>query len=75
MRVHLPEEVARCLPACLRFYCTFNQLLKMMEIADKSISFDDENDLVEFIASGMQNQGLDLMNEIDLDKYLNTKFM
>ena len=48
----------------------------MMTIADnRHFSYDDENDLVQFIASEMQNQGLDLMNNDDLDSYLNTNFM
>ena len=34
-----------------------------------------ENDLVDFIASEMQKEGLDLNNEENLDSYLNTKFM
>ena len=51
-------------------------MLKMMTIADnRHFSYDDENDLVQFIASEMQNQGLDLMNNDDLDSYLNTNFM
>ena len=51
-------------------------MLKMMTIADnRHFSYDDENDLVQFIASEMQNQGLDLMNNDDLDSYLNTNLM
>ncbi|MGB6531797.1 MAG: hypothetical protein WBF33_27125 [Candidatus Nitrosopolaris sp.] len=34
-----------------------------------------EDDLVDFIASEMQKEGLDLSNEKNLDSYLNTKFM
>ena len=51
-------------------------MLKMMAIADnKHFSNDNENDLVDFIASGMQKEGLDLNNEENLDSYLNTKIM
>jgi hypothetical protein len=52
------------------------RMLKMMTIADdRHFSYDNENDLVEFIASEMQKEGLDLNNEENLDSYLNTKFM
>ena len=34
-----------------------------------------EDDLVDFIASEMQKEGLDLSNEKNLDSYLNTKIM
>ena len=48
----------------------------MMAIADnRHFSYQDENDLVDFIASEMQKEGLDLTNEENLDSYLNTKFM
>ena len=50
-------------------------MLKMMTIADdRHFSYDNETDLVEFIASEMQKEGLDLKNEENLDSYLNTKF-
>jgi hypothetical protein len=40
------------------------RMLKMMAIADnRHFSHDNENDLVEFIASEMQKEGLDLNNE------------
>ena len=52
------------------------RMLKMMAIADdRHFRYDNENDLVQFIASEMQKEGLDLNNEGDLDGYLNTKFM
>jgi hypothetical protein len=52
------------------------RMLKMMTIADnRHFSYDNENDLVDFIASEMQKEGLDLNNEENLDGYLNTKFM
>jgi hypothetical protein len=35
--------------------------------------YDNENDLVDFIASEMQKEGLDSNNEENLDSYLNTK--
>jgi hypothetical protein len=47
-----------------------------MTIANsKHFSYDNENDLVDFISSQMQKEGLDLNNEENLDSYLNTKFM
>ena len=51
-------------------------MLKMMAIADdRNFNYDDEIELVRFIASEMQMQGLDVNNEENLDSYLNTKFM
>jgi hypothetical protein len=51
-------------------------MLKMMAIADdRHFSYENENDLVDFVASEMQKEGLDLDNEENLDSYLNTKFM
>jgi hypothetical protein len=48
----------------------------MMEIADdKHFRYNNEIELVKFIASEMQQGGLDLNNEENLDSYLNTKFM
>jgi hypothetical protein len=38
-------------------------------------SYQNENDLVDFITSEMEKEGLDLNNEENLDGYLNTKFM
>ncbi len=50
--------------------------LKMMAIADdRHFSYDNEIELVQFIASEMQEEGLDLNNEENLDSYLNTKIM
>jgi len=41
-----------------------------MTIADnRHFSYQNENDLVDFIASEMQNEGLDLNNEENLDSY------
>jgi hypothetical protein len=52
------------------------RMLKMMTIAnDRHFSYDNEKELVDFIASEMQKEGLDLKNEENLDSYLNTKFM
>ena len=52
------------------------RMLKMMAIADdRHFSYQNENDLVGFIASEMQKEGLDLDNEKNLDSYLNTKIM
>ena len=51
-------------------------MLKMMSIADdRHFSYDNEMELVQFIASEMQKEGLDLNNEENLDSYLNTKIM
>ncbi|MFZ0514654.1 MAG: hypothetical protein WAM14_23830 [Candidatus Nitrosopolaris sp.] len=51
-------------------------MLKMMTIADdRHFSYDNEIELVQFIASEMQKEGLDLNNEKNLDSYLNTKLM
>ncbi|MGA9152915.1 MAG: hypothetical protein WBZ36_20245 [Candidatus Nitrosopolaris sp.] len=48
----------------------------MMAIADdRHFSYQNENDLADFIASAMHKEGLDLNNEENLDSYLNTKFM
>jgi hypothetical protein len=48
--------------------------LRIMAIADsRHISYQDE--LVGFIASEMQKEGLDPNNEENLDSYLNTKLM
>ena len=52
------------------------RMLKMMTIADnRHFSYQNEYDLVDFIASEMQKEGLDIVNEENLDSYLNTKFM
>jgi hypothetical protein len=52
------------------------RMLKRMAIADhRHFSYQNENDLVNFISSEMQKQGLDLNNEENLDSYLNTKIM
>ena len=52
------------------------RMLKMMTIADNShFSYDNEVELVQFIASEMQKKGLDINNEENLDSCLNTKFM
>jgi hypothetical protein len=51
-------------------------MLKMMTIADdRHFRYQNEDDLVDFIASEMQKEGLDLSNEENLDSYLNTKIM
>jgi hypothetical protein len=47
------------------------RMLKMMSIADyRHFSYDNENDMLNFIASEMQKEGLDLNNEDNLDSYL-----
>jgi hypothetical protein len=52
------------------------RMLKMMTIADdRHFRYQNENDLLQFIASEMRKEGLDLKNEENLDSYLNTKFM
>jgi hypothetical protein len=42
---------------------------------DRHFSYDNEIELIQFIASEMQIQGLDVINEENLDSYLNTKIM
>src|SRR5215831_14273080 len=50
--------------------------LKMMAIADgRHFIYNNEIELVQFIASEMQKEGLDINNEVNLDSYLNTEFM
>jgi hypothetical protein len=52
------------------------RMLKMIAIADdRHFSYQNENDLVDFIASEMQKEGLEVNNDENLDSYLNTKFM
>jgi len=52
------------------------RMLKMMAIADdRHFIYDNEIELVQFIASEMQKEALDINNEENLDSYLNTKFM
>ncbi|MGC2575614.1 MAG: hypothetical protein WA364_29255 [Candidatus Nitrosopolaris sp.] len=52
------------------------RMLKMMTIADnRHFSYQNENDLINFIASEMRKEGLDPNDEENLDSYLNTKFM
>ncbi|MGB6527473.1 MAG: hypothetical protein WBF33_05140 [Candidatus Nitrosopolaris sp.] len=47
------------------------RMLKMMAIADdRHFSYDNEIELVQFIASEMEKEGLDLDNEENLDSYL-----
>jgi len=71
------EEVSidwahRVLVSCIRQ----KRMLKMMAIAyDRHFSYDNEIELVQFIASEMQKEGSDLNNEKNLDSYLNTRFM
>jgi hypothetical protein len=52
------------------------RMLKMMAIADdRHFNYDSEIELMQFIASEMEKEGLDLNSEENLDSYLNTKFM
>jgi hypothetical protein len=52
------------------------RMFKMMAIADdRHFRYDNETELVQFIASEMEKEGLDLNNEDNLDSYLNMKFM
>jgi hypothetical protein len=52
------------------------RMLKMMAIADdRHFSYENEIELVQFIASEIEKEGLDVNNEGNLDSYLNTKFM
>jgi hypothetical protein len=49
------------------------RMLKMMAIADnRHFNYQNEIELVQFIASEMRKEGID---EDNLDSYLNTKFM
>ena len=48
----------------------------MIAIADhRHFTYDSEDELIQFIASEMEKEGLDVNNEENLDSYLNTKFM
>jgi hypothetical protein len=52
------------------------RMLKMMAIAnDRHFTYDNEIELVQFIASEMEKEGLDVNSEENLDSYLNTEFM
>ncbi|MGB8937945.1 MAG: hypothetical protein WCC17_22880, partial [Candidatus Nitrosopolaris sp.] len=52
------------------------RIIKMMTIADdRHFSYDNEIELIQFIALEMKKEGLDLNNEENLDSYLNTKIM
>ena len=52
------------------------RMLKMMAIADdRHFAYENEIELVRFVASEMQKEGLEVNNEENLDSYLNTKFM
>jgi len=42
---------------------------------DRYFNYQNEIELVQFIASEMQKEGLDINNEENFDSYLNTKFM
>ena len=49
------------------------RMLKMMAIADdRHFNYDNEIELVQFITSEMQKEGVDVNNEENLDSYLNT---
>ena len=52
------------------------RMLKMVAIADdRHFSYYNKVGLVQFIASEMEKEGLDVNNEENLDSYLNTRFM
>jgi NADH dehydrogenase FAD-containing subunit len=52
------------------------RMLKMMAIAHSvHFSYQNGDDLVDFIASEMRKEGFDANNEENLDSYLNTEFM
>ena len=52
------------------------RMLKMIAIADnRHFTYDNEIELVQFIGSEMEQEGLDLNNEENFDGYLNTKIM
>src|SRR5215467_6177231 len=47
------------------------RILKMMVIADdRRFTYDNEVELIQFIASKMEEEGLDINNEENLDSYL-----
>jgi len=47
-----------------------------MTIVDNShFSYNNDIELIQFIVSEIQKEGLDPNNEENLDSYLNTKFM
>jgi hypothetical protein len=51
-------------------------MLTTMRIADnRHFSYQYKDELVDFIASDMRKQGLDITNEENINIYLNTKFM
>jgi hypothetical protein len=52
------------------------RMLKMIAIADdRHFTYDNEIELLQFIASEMKKEGVDVNNEDNLDSYLNTKIM
>jgi hypothetical protein len=52
------------------------RMLKMMAFASyRHFGYDSEIELLQFIASEMEKEGLEVNNEENLDSYLNTKFM
>jgi hypothetical protein len=52
------------------------RMLKMMAIADnRHFNYDNEIELLQFVASEMKKEGLDVNNEENFDSYLNTKIM
>jgi len=52
------------------------RMLRMMAIADnRHFIYDNEVELVQFIALEMQKEALDINNDENLDSYLNTEFM
>ena len=52
------------------------RMLRTMTFAnDRHFSYQNENDLVDFIASEMQKEGFGPNNEESTHSYLNTKFM
>jgi hypothetical protein len=51
-------------------------MLKMIAIADdRHFTYDNEIELLQYIASEMKKEGVDVNNEDNLDSYLNTKIM
>ena len=66
-------QVWNCL-CFLDFNCRRANLLEL-RCLPLVMSDEDKDALVQFIASEMQKEGLDLNNEENFDGYLNTKFM
>jgi len=52
-----------------------NKIAAKISCIARHFSYDNDIELIQFIASEMRNKGLDPNDEANLDSYLNTKFM